>query len=348
MLKLVLVSCGNTQRLEQYVKILKCEFSSFIKQHNFRFYDTEKISRAEADINLLNKNSNISFSTKKFVQKEYWGVNSDIDICDLYSRWCSSLGWGNMPSVKKPSYSRNHLISLVKKWLSYKYSQENCDDFDLRIEYNYQNLDKTKDLCIVEWELNQNIHCQNPIEEFKKIIVKLDELFNDVFLSAYITDKNENINDQFFDHTQFDYDLIESKVLDIGYAFYCNHSIENINNFHISEDLHQYDVNELLNGTLYVYEGRFEEYISSLKKIPFSAFDNIRMPKYRVFDWSNLCLRKNLIASADELISIYYDRYSPNDPVVIFSYGYDYSEVLKLPVLNYELCIDRFFVKEIL
>lgn len=64
MLKLVLVGCGNTQRLTEYVHALRGELLHIVQQNGIRIYNAKTLWKAEADSELLKKSSRLCFSTK--------------------------------------------------------------------------------------------------------------------------------------------------------------------------------------------------------------------------------------------------------------------------------------------
>lgn len=346
MLKFVLVGCGNKGRLEKYVCMLQKELRYFIKQHGLRVYNMKKIQRAETNVKLLNKSSNFYFPTNKATTIEYWGVVENVSMDELYSCWFSDVSDSNVTLNRNMPYDRTRMELLIKDSYSSAENLEKSAMFDFKILYRYENLED-KDLCIIELVLSSRMQLQEFVSYFEDIIVGLDRSFTDVFLSAYTTDESADFTEAQFQYYHYNYDLLEFKIVDIGHMFYVCNRIEMLNDLCITEVMQQYTVKELLNGKLYEHRS-YDVCNCALKKSSISVFDKIRMPKYRVFNWSDLCKCERLYVSVDELISIYYDFYSPNDPTVVFSFGYTYEQIDSLPMLVGLVCQERYYVKEII
>lgn len=345
MFKLVLVGCGDSNRFGQYIQMIQAEISFFIKQQNFRVYDTKRLLKAETDVNLLKRNSKLSFQTSKDTTQEYWCVDNRLDYIDLHSRWFSSVSNDDVILNKPMPYSRSRMVSLIKEWIV---CSNNCTDsliYDSKIKYCYKKVDNEKNLCVIEWLLNENEMC--PMEIFQSLLIKLDEYFPDVFLSAYITDRFTQVEDIYFHHIHFDYNLIASKIIDIGYVFYVCKKIEQINGIYESDNLELFIKKTLSNGTLYTYEGMSDKCNYCLDDLVISFLEKVKIPNFCVLNWSHLCNRKVIPLSTNELVSVYHDCYSPKDPVIVFSFGYNSNQLNNLPMLYDLNCKERYSVKDI-
>lgn len=343
MLKLVLVGCGNTQRLTEYVHALRGELLHIVQQNGIRIYNAKTLWKAEADSELLKKSSRLCFSTKDDTVVEYWGVTNK-DLSDLYSRWFIEKPDYDTDAIRpRQYYTKANLMNLVKEWLYLPVCQKNSAIYDLNIKYQYikQGVEG-KDACIMQLSVNENELFQTPIVLFKDLIVKSDEAFPDVFSSAYVA----NEEDDFKQHLRYDEAMLGTKILDSGYMLYVSEYIDRINDFNMAENPGQYTANELTNGTLYSYKGKIDE-LNNLNSSDV-VFNKIKIPKYRVFSWSDLCVLRRFTLSIYEIISVCYDPYSPSDPMIVFSYGYtpDRLDILTMTTLGLSKWQKRYNIKE--
>ena len=240
MLKLVLVGVGDNHALKQYTDMLKEKIQGFVKQNNFRFYNCDRISRAEADPSLLKRNSPLFFPIKSCDFRSYWGVRGDTDIPELYTRWLAPhspddvlRSWFEEVSKhfnqKIPAYDKSYMISRIRK-LHESFLQEtgNSSLCDLDIDYECRSLTNTENVCTVKISLNSSEKYQPPIDFFRDIIENADRDFGEVFLSAYITQTLPKDLEVAGD-IRYQPELLESKIIDTGYMFYISEKIKKEN-----------------------------------------------------------------------------------------------------------------------
>lgn len=342
MLKLVVVGCGKSPRLTKYVNMLQNDLHCFAKQYGFFTYNTNKIYSSEGNFDALKKASRFYFPSRQDTSTEYWGIVGDANLFTYYSRWFKEKV-DSLASNIVVSYNNTNLKKLVNEWLDNPICVKNSCLFDLKIKYQYIKRND-QDACLAEVSLNNSGLYPIPEDVFLNIIVKLDEFFSDVFMSAYVTDEPTDIRDAFYQAYHYNIDLLDSKILDVGYMLYVSRNIEKANSFEMNDGFSQYTANLLSNGTLYKRKktiDNFEDFNNADDLI----LDRIVIPRYRVFNWSDLCYCKFFSISVCELISVYYDAYSPNDPTVVFSYGYSPNQLDDLPMLYDLVCQERYTVK---
>lgn len=345
MLKLVVVVCGDNQRLTEYVHILQKGLYDFAKQYDFLLYNTNNIYSAEGNFDALKKNSRFYFSSKKDTIVEYWGIIASKNLRTYYSRWFEDKADDALFN-KTMTYNKDNLSSLLNKWINNSINPKNSNLFDFRIKYQYSK-EEDKDVCLVEFSLNSSELYPAPKDVFRNIIVKIDKLFSDVFISAYVTDEQIDIGDAHYQIYHYNINLLDSKILDVGYMVYVSKNIEKANSFDINVALSQYIINSLSNGALYEHKGTIDK-LEDSNKVDDLLFNELIIPRYRVFNWSDICKRKCFSISVCELVSIYYDAYSPNDPTIVFSYGYNHNELDNLPMLFDMRFRERHNVKELI
>lgn len=344
MLKLTVVSCGNRQRVTEYVRALKNDLYCFSKQYDFRVYSTNKIYSSETDVDVLKKRSRFSFPTHKDVTAEYWGIIGDANLSMYYARWFSKENVPFIPN-KRIAYNKDNLKRLVNEWCDGADGVESFDLFDLRVKYQYYT-DDNKDICLFEISLNDRDNYPNPKEVFRKLIIKMDKCYSDVFMSACVVHERTDLVNAHYQVGRYDLNLLDSKILGTGYMMYVSKKIETHNGFEGKNGFEQYTNSTLLNGTLCMRKGEWANYGVLCDSID-SVFYKMVIPQYRVFNWSDICNQKHFRVSASELVSVYYDKYSPNDPTVVFSYGYSCYQLNNLPILCGLMCQERYSVKEL-
>lgn len=197
--------------------------------------------------------------------------------------------------------------------------------------------------------LNNSDFYPKPIEIFQSILVKLDALSDGVLTSAYVTDEPA-VPGAALPHYFDDYELLENKVLDVGYAFYFCRRIGELNDVNETGDLKQYSVKKLKNGTLYVFNGAPEDYnyCSACSDIPFLG--KIKIPSYRFLDWPSLCRKKEVPFSSDGIVSVCYPQFPPytRDPEIFFSSGYTLDKLEKMYAERTVSCFARYKITDIL
>lgn len=348
MLKLVLIGYGSDEETVRYVSVLQNEISDFIKQSNMHLYNLKNLWKAEALPDLLKRNSRLTFSSEKSTYSDYWGVAGVEDCMELYPRWFSSCPHDDtyQPALQ---YSVSNMASLIKKWSTYRKASGNSELYDLEISYNYEKMPGNKSKCTVELSLNNSDFYPKPIEIFQSILVKLDALSDGVLTSAYVTDEPA-VPGAALPHYFDDYELLENKVLDVGYAFYFCRRIGELNDVNETGDLKQYSVKKLKNGTLYVFNGAPEDYnyCSACSDIPFLG--KIKIPSYRFLDWPSLCRKKEVPFSSDGIVSVCYPQFPPytRDPEIFFSSGYTLDKLEKMYAERTVSCFARYKITDIL
>lgn len=333
MLKLVLVGVGDNHALKQYTDMLKEKIQGFVKQNNFRFYNCDRISRAEADPSLLKRNSPLFFPIKSCDFRSYWGVRGDTDIPELYTRWLAPhspddvlRSWFEEVSKhfnqKIPAYDKSYMISRIRK-LHESFLQEtgNSSLCDLDIDYECRSLTNTENVCTVKISLNSSEKYQPPIDFFRDIIENADRDFGEVFLSAYITQTLPKDLEVAGD-IRYQPELLESKIIDTGYMFYISEKIKKENGLSETENCRDYIATKLLNGDLYTYTGAIQNVYNAWSAVADSAIIKLLVPRYRHISWRSFCGFEEYPISEKEQLSIYYSSDFPTCPEFVFSYGY--------------------------
>lgn len=358
MLKLVLVGVGDNQALKQYTDMLKEKIQGFVKQNNFRFYNCDRISRAEADPSLLKRNSPLSFPIKSCDFRSYWGVRGDTDLSELYTRWLAPhspydvlRSWFEEVSQhlnqKIPAYDKSYMISRIRK-LHESSLQEtgNSSLCDLDIDYECWSLTNAENVCTVKISLNSSEKYQPPIDFFRGIIENSDRDFGEVFLSAYIIQtlpKDLEVDGDI----RYQPESLESKIIDTGYMFYVSEKIKKENGLSETENCKDYIAKKLLNGDLYTCIKEDPCVYNFWTAITESSLAKILIPRYRTIWWSSFCELEEYPISEKEQLSLYYPN-KMKDVYLVFSYGYT-SEQLDIQFADF--CtkkIERYNIKDLL
>lgn len=342
MLKLVLVGCGKSQRMKEYIGVLQNELRYFAKQYGFLIYNTGKLYRAEGNINALKK-SRFCLSGKSEI--EYWGITADADIPTYYYRWFEEKPDEGV--ISKPMvFNIQNLRKLVSQMTGNTVDVENSRLYDLKVRYQcietiYNNV------CITEIHLNDNKSYPTPKTIFCNMITKMDECCPDIFKSAYVADESTSLTASFYNDFRYNPDLLDSKILDSGYMVYVSGKIEEKSGLENKNDCNKYTIARLSNGVLYTLNDTVveQEGLNQLSKL---IFDNILIPRYRMIQWSALCINKVFSLSASELVSVYYNKYSVYNPTIVFSYGYNAAQLDEIFKCYNKKCLERHTVEELL
>lgn len=343
MLKLGIIGCGNN-RIRQFASILQDELRDFVKQHNGHIYDLKTLYRAEVFPELLKKNARLTFSTNKDVNREYWGIINTVDYVSLHSRWFSSRIQDENILNKPMYYSKSYLLTWIKSVYGLPEMSDQSSLYDFKIAYHYEKLDEMDELCIIELYMNDNLRYINPFEIFKRLVTKLDTTFPDDFVSAYMKKTNSESP-----CVRFDSNLLNWKVRDGGYAFYICSRIKAFNGISPTDDSITYVENKLCNGSLYQFNGELDDfnYRSNISS-SLSLLEKTLVPNYIVFNWTDLSEHKISSLPIYDTVSVYYDRYSPKDPTIVFSFNYTYQQLDNLPILYDLICQERYNIRDII
>lgn len=343
MLKLVLVGCGKSRIMKEYIEVLQNELRSFVKQYGFMLYNTNKLGRAEGNINALKKSR---FSLVGKSEIEYWGITADADIDTYYYRWFEEKPDEGI--LNKPmDFNIRNLRKLVSQMVDDTTKVEKSRLYDLKVRFQLIEAIHNN-VCITEIYLNDNKLYPTPKTVFNNMITKMDECCPDVFTSAYVTNESTSLAAVFYNDFRYEPDLLASKILDTGYMVYVSGKIERESGFEHKNDCSKYNICTLSNGTLYTLNDSAVGQ-GGLNKTGESIFNSILIPRYRRISWSDLCAADSFSVSASELVSVYAGKFSPNNPTLAFSYGYNANQLEEIfKCYNNKKCLGRCTVKELL
>ena len=335
MLTLCIVGCGKD--IQDFASALRDELRVFVKQHNGHVYNLNTLWKAEVCPELLTRNARLTFSKKAF-DSEYVGAINIKDYDELHSRWFSSLTNSEAVFAKPTYYTKSRLIAWIKNLYKLPKMKNHRNPFDFEISYHYEKISESDELCIVEWRLNDVLEDLNPFDIFLEFISKLDLNFPNIFASAYIKD---SISDE-LPSVQFDRELLGLRVLDGGYAYYICDQIKAFHGISSADNSNVYIENALSGGTLYVFNGNPDEFNYNFHLCNLSVLEKTLIPHYVVLNWSNLSEEKLSSLPFFDTISVYYDKYFPTDPTIVFSFQYTYSQLDDLPSLVGLVCQERY------
>lgn len=348
MLNLVIVGCGNKLKLVEFVSAIRNGLKPFINEGD-NIYDLNTLYKAESSPEHLKKKGILKFPTHKDIKKTYWGLIAPIDYDGIYSNWFSSLKYSYDFLMQDFYYSEQNLLGLLKKIFFFETAKKEMLPCDFIIQYEYGILPMEKSFCIVELQFSDDAVCSNfssVINQFQKLIVALDELYSDVFTSAYVTNNANSAIDTLDLMPKIDFVALESKILGVEYSFYISKKLLQSNA--TQPQLNTFSTTWHVNGIQYTSNSSFNEFNYHLSEQELSSLGDLIMPSYGVYNWSDLCKTRKQYMKRPEMISIYYDKYSPTDPIVVFSSGYTPEDLDVLDEVSDLSIQSRYKLKDII
>ena len=111
--------------------------------------------------------------------------------------------------------------------------------------------------------------------------------------------------------------MLTKRIINTGKAFYVSNNLQTLT-FSANETIfQQYKFSRMNNGTWFTQTD-----LCMQTNYDSAQLYDLLIPQYMVANWSNLLSIKELHFIDFDTISVYYDRYSPADPALIFSRGY--------------------------
>lgn len=320
MSSLSIVGCGK-ENMHTFIALLQNEIKAFIKQNNASFYNLKTLWKAETSTELLKKNAHVVFPCDD-ANREYWGFFNVEDYDALYSVLFSSAQIAKSNCSKQEYYTPSHLKSLLKQIVTPCISRSSLPPYDFRIVYHSELINDSKRMCTLRIDINDT--CLDSFDFFQHFVYKLDTFSPNIFLSACI-DESSFHNFDF----KFDNEMLTRKIINLGKAFYVSNKLEILNHFKNETTLHRYVLSQMNNGTWFAQSDmRMETNCDWIK------MNDLLIPQYMVINWSDLSDKIHLRITDFDTISVYYDKYSPLDPTLIFSRGYS---SIQLDILSKEL-----------
>ena len=315
MSSLYIVGCGK-ENFQSFISFLQIELRAFMVKHNATFYNLKTLWKAEAIPHMLKKNARFILPSNKDATCDYLGFFNVNDWDALYSKLFSPKETNESSVFQRKYYTLSNLKSLLKEFEATSLQNDSkYFPYDFQITYHSETICDSNKLCIIEIEINSV--SLDAIDFFHYIVSKLDDLFPDVFLSACLDDPyNPNFT------LQFDIEMLKKRILNIGKACYVSNALTLAENIDDVSIIQQYDIAQMKNGTWYtVRDDRIQTYCEK------TQLNNLLLPHYCVTDWSDLSIQKHFPIHCFDTISIYYDKYSPFDPTIIFSRGYNPKQI---------------------
>ena len=334
MLSLSIVGYGRN--IHKFISFLQTELRKFIKKNNAYVYNLKTLWKAEASAELLTKSSRLILPSSRDTDCEFWGMLKIDDWNALYSKLFSSSACDKECCDPEIRYSSDRLKSIFQRCVIN--SPEDSDEklpYDFKITYHYEKNSDLSGVCILNITTKRTD--VDNYESFRNIIIKLDDLFPNSFLSAYIDDSHEEIY-----KLQFDNKMLKHKIIDTGKAFYVCNNIKKVNKITTIDESGLYSKHHLSNGTFYVLPNAYNKVNSNI-----SLIEKILLPHYIVLNWSDFVSNIELQLPVFDMLSIYFDRYSPSDPTMVFSCGYIPKQLDTLPMIYDLVCQERYSSKDI-
>ena len=320
MSSLYIVGCGN-ENMHTFIALLQSEIKAFIKQNNASFYNLKTLWKAETSTELLKRNAHVVLPFDD-ANREYWGFFNVEDYDTLYSVLFSSVQIAKSNYFNQEYYTLSHLKSLLKQTVTPSMSNGSLPPYDFRIVYHSESINDSERMCTLKIDINAT--CLDAFDFYQHIVYKLDSFSPNAFLSACIDDSS--IHD--FDF-KFDSEMLTKRIINTGKAFYVSNDLGMVNIFTNETILQQYVLSQMSNGTWFIQSDvRMETNYDRIK------LNDLLIPQYMVVNWSDLSNQMYLRVTDFDTISVYYDKYSPMDPTLIFSRGYS---SIQLDCLSKEL-----------
>lgn len=309
MSSLYIVGCGK-ENMTRFIACLQNELKDFIKQHSASCYNLKSLWKAEANPELLKKNSRIAFPLTD-TTCEFWGFFNVQNWNTLYSTLFSPVEMNESIYYEHKYYTAAHLKSILRQIV---HSSIDIDHektpYDFRIIYRSDLIDDSKRVCIIRIDIDSTD--LNVFELFRHFVCKLDTFSPDVFLSAYIGDSYHSNFD-----FKFDSEMLTRRIINTGKAFYVSDNLQ-MPTFSANGTMFpQYKSSRMKNGTWFTQN----DLCMQTHYDPTQLYD-LLLPQYMVVHWTNLLCMKELHIIDFDTISVYYDRYYPTDPILILSRGY--------------------------
>ena len=315
MSSLYIVGHGK-EDFQNFISFLQMELRSFMVKNNASLYNLKTLWKAEAIPHMLKKNARFILPSNKDTTCEYWGFLNVNDYDALYSKLFSPRETNESSCWRHKTYTLSNLKLLLKEFKVPLLKSDSKDFlYDFRIKYNTEIIRNSDRLCIVQIDLD--FESVEATDFCGHIVSDLDTIFPDVFLSACIDDSYDlNFS------LQFDIEMLTKRILNIGKACYISNALTLDENIDDASIIQRYKVTQMKNGTWYTV--RDDRRQTDCEK---TQLNNLLLPHYFVTDWSNLSIQKHFPIDFFDMISIYYDKYSPLDPTIIFSRGYTQKQI---------------------
>ena len=321
MSSLYIIGCGKGN-MHTFISLIQDELKAFIKQNNASCYNLKTLWKAETSAELLKKNSHIILPFDD-ATREYLGFFNVKDWDALYTVLFSSTIDESNYNRKHEYYSASRLKSLLKQIVHPFMSGVSFPHpYDFSIVYHNELINDSEIMCTTKIDIDSE--CLDDFAFFEHFVYKLDTFSPDVFLSAYIDD-SYIINFDFKFHSE----MLTKRIINTGKAFYVSNNLKMMNTITNETILQQYVLSHMSNGTWFVQDDRCMQTNYDPIKL-----NDLLIPQYMCVNWTNLSNQTYLHETDFDTISVYYDKYSPTDPTLIFSRGYS---SIQLDCLSKEL-----------
>lgn len=345
MLNIVLVGYGNQPEVAKMASTVQKELQKIIVNMNANVYNSDTTWKIEANPELFKKKGRLRFTTSTTKYKTYYGIIGDVNYDDLYQKWFSPAQ-NTYPHGMPPYYSKYNLSVALDNIFS-KNVNSNAKDFymqgDFVISYRYDVTEEWKAFCIIEYSVDQNkLNDIDILNQFRHLIVTLDETCPNAFVSAYISNNEKYPIANLSLCTKFKADELNSKILGAEYSVYINNSMQQANKYIAPQISDYYTAVNLSNGVQYTSNVDLKEF--SIEPV-LEYFNNITIPAYEVSHWSALWGCKERYYIKPEMISVYHDKYDPTNPTIVFSSHYSPDEIDNLPMLQDDDIKERYILK---
>lgn len=316
MLSLFLVCCGK-ENFYNFLDFFKEKTNALVQQYHARFYNIDKLDyRAEAHPELLRRNSRFALPTDRATYNFYFGyLNFDNDWDALYAKLfaCSPIGSETYPGPPC-YYSALRLNSLLRQFAKTPYEKTDTTFYDFAIEYQFETpLDDPEKLCIIRIDMNSVV--VDAFEFLQHIVSVLDHTFPDVFTSAYIDDYE-------YSDERFDKERLKEKILRAGKAFYVSERLAPRSNLDKESVRQKYQISPMENGTFLTLSAPGKPEDDEIAPI-----NDLLIPRYLVTDWRSLCDEHSFPLTRFDTLSVYYNKYFPTNPELLFSGRYTTPEI---------------------
>lgn len=355
-LNFILVCYGEAEKVQEAVSHLQKRFRARIKAQSVSCYDLSVLDRAHGHPELLSKTNDLTFRGADHRDKEYLGYFDCHDIEKLH-RHLFQAPEAHFPILIPPSppyYTQNHLLQLLStpsEGTDVDSDKANILD-DFGVKYHYEKLDSEKSYAIIKHYINSvclEEDLTEPLLWFDSMIKEMDADFPDVFRSAYISyhDPGLAILHETVYNSGYDLHALDRFVLGLEWSVYFSGRIlQNTGDAALQDLADTVFVHPCQNGCQYKAREDIRQFKNSTRNKLSYALRELLIPAFGLYRWEDVYLRAQTFAMyLPQTVSVYFDRFSPQNPDIAFSYHLALDEIeeyVSVHGLNKEDLIARF------
>ena len=333
-LNFIVVNYGEQEAVDKSVKFLEKLTREVLAKNKIILLD-ESCEKAEANPDLLTKSKSLRFKTScNYHQKCYFGFFDVTDFEKLWQHLFSMPSEINLNDIKSnyTYYSKSKLLELLTNEPEFPIlPSENA--FDLLIDYSYTKDEYGKIYSKIGFHINEICIDDLPylINRINEVITLLDLNHPSAFQSAYIS---LGCNDKPIIHNalykSFSYCNLYEYILGTEWSVYFSRRIyDKIPAKEQNALAKLAEVKMLNSGVQYIADTDIKEFSNITRRKISSILCNILMPAFGTYSWFCFCSHSHEMFYSPKGVAVYYNEYSPNDPIIVFFYNIDFNILSK-------------------